>query len=42
MTVEDGECVGDVLVPEADIVGTEPPAVVAGVEVVGDGEDAPY
>lgn len=32
---------GDVLVPEADVVGAEPPAVVVGVEVVGDGEDAP-
>jgi len=42
MTVEDGEGGGDVLVSEADVVGAETPAVVVGVEVVGDGEDAPY
>lgn len=32
---------GHVLVPEADVVGAEAPAVVVGVEVVGKGEDAP-
>jgi len=31
----------DGLVSEAFFVGAEPPAVVARVEVVGDGEDAP-
>lgn len=32
---------GGVLVSEADVVGAETPPVVVGVEVVGEGEDAP-
>ena len=36
-----GEGGEGVLVFEADVVSAEGPAVVAGVEVVGEGEDAP-